>query len=447
MKLVFFSTFMVLCLAIIALPVIAQDIVYLPLVNSQGLSQASTNTPSLTPTPTNRTVQTVTSTSTEISTLSSTTTVTPISTPSPTFTVTPIPTSASTFTTTPTATTTPCSILQGILQSDTTLVSGCNYNVTNNILVPAGITLSVPSDITLRFNPEIYMLVNGSLIVSGTVDAPSRFTGTDSLAWGGVKIQQSDGLIPSVNSINHLVIEYAQGAPSIETRSALYIGYAKASISNVTFQYNASPFYLRGDRGYGPVSIRNSEVMSNTLGAVLMYPDSSIDKVIFSNNNISEDYSAVLTVCQTSYIRNSSFLNNTTAAIRTTGCNSPTLIENNVIAGNDGVIVVALSNPTVTLNSNDIYNNRKLKQPNNNSLDALIYTDCGLNITNNNIYGNTALHVMHSKSNNCESAPIDATSNWWGTTITSEIGSLIYDYDDDFTLGKIIYEPFSIKPN
>jgi len=319
--------------------------------------------------------------------------------------------------------------------------------VTNNVLVPAGITLSVPSDITLRFNPEIYLLVNGSLIVSGTADAPSRFTGTNSLAWGGVKIQQSDDLIPSVNSLNYLVIEYAQGAPSIQTGSALYISYAKASISNVTFQYNTSPFYLRGERGYGPVSVRNSKVISNTRGAVLMYPDSSIDEVVFSNNSINEDYSAVLTVCQTSYIRNSSFLNNTTAAIRTTGCNSPTLIENNVIAGNDGVIVVTLSNPTITLNSNDIYNNRKLKQPNNDSIDALIYTDCGLTITNNNIYSNTALHAMRSKSNNCDSAPIDATNNWWGTVITSEIDSLIYDYDDDFTLGKIMYEPFSIEPN
>lgn len=54
---------------------------------------------------------------------------------------------------------------------------------------------------------------------------------------------------------------------------------------------------------------------------------------------------------------------------------------------------------------------------------------------------------MRSKSNNCDGAPIDATNNWWGTVITSEIDSLIYDYDDDFTLGKIMYEPFSIEPN
>jgi hypothetical protein len=42
---------------------------------------------------------------------------------------------------------------------------------------------------------------------------------------------------------------------------------------------------------------------------------------------------------------------------------------------------------------------------------------------------------------------IDATNNWWGTTNTVQIDDAIYDYTDDFNLGKVTYEPFLNAPN
>jgi hypothetical protein len=44
---------------------------------------------------------------------------------------------------------------------------------------------------------------------------------------------------------------------------------------------------------------------------------------------------------------------------------------------------------------------------------------------------------------------IDISNNWWGTTNQAEINAAIYDYYDDFTLGKVNYSPFltSIEPN
>jgi hypothetical protein len=43
----------------------------------------------------------------------------------------------------------------------------------------------------------------------------------------------------------------------------------------------------------------------------------------------------------------------------------------------------------------------------------------------------------------------DFTNNWWGTTNFSEINESIYDYYDDFNLGKVIYKPFltSLSPD
>ena len=38
---------------------------------------------------------------------------------------------------------------------------------------------------------------------------------------------------------------------------------------------------------------------------------------------------------------------------------------------------------------------------------------------------------------------VNAENNYWGTTADSEIQALIYDFDDDFELGEIDYQPFS----
>jgi heme-binding NEAT domain protein len=42
---------------------------------------------------------------------------------------------------------------------------------------------------------------------------------------------------------------------------------------------------------------------------------------------------------------------------------------------------------------------------------------------------------------------INAANNWWGTTETATIDQKIYDYNDDFNLGKVNYTPFLTEPN
>jgi len=41
---------------------------------------------------------------------------------------------------------------------------------------------------------------------------------------------------------------------------------------------------------------------------------------------------------------------------------------------------------------------------------------------------------------------LDATNNWWGTTHTDSIDTRIWDYYDDLTLRKVLYEPFLTSP-
>ena len=51
-----------------------------------------------------------------------------------------------------------------------TIYNVCNpYFVTGNMLVKSGVTLTIQPGVTLIFNPDTYLRVNGTLIAEGTV--------------------------------------------------------------------------------------------------------------------------------------------------------------------------------------------------------------------------------------------------------------------------------------
>ena len=63
-------------------------------------------------------------------------------------------------------------------------------------------------------------------------------------------------------------------------------------------------------------------------------------------------------------------------------------------------------------------------------------------IQNNNIQDNSECAVYMEARNN-----FNVTNNWWGTTDTSAIEKSIYDFNEDFNLGKITFVPFLTEPN
>jgi hypothetical protein len=59
----------------------------------------------------------------------------------------------------------------------------------------------------------------------------------------------------------------------------------------------------------------------------------------------------------------------------------------------------------------------------------------------NNIQNN--INNIHYTS----SADANATYNWWGTTDVAAINQTIYDYKNDFTLGRVNFVPLLTAPN
>lgn len=110
-------------------------------------------------------------------------------------------------------------------------------------------------------------------------------------------------------------------------------------------------------------------------------------------------------------------------------------LVNNSFAGillsdNKNVII----NKLITIKENTIINNE---------IGISITDKFSPNIINNNIYENNE----SIKLSLFASRDVNATNNWWGTTDKTVIDQKIYDFYDDFNLGKVNYVPFLTAPN
>jgi len=97
----------------------------------------------------------------------------------------------------------------GTLTEDTTLwPSSRPYPITENIIVPAGVTLTIEPGATLQFHTDRYLRVDegGRLLAEGTEAQPIVFTREGSSYWGGILLYRTQ----ADNRISHAVIEYTR---------------------------------------------------------------------------------------------------------------------------------------------------------------------------------------------------------------------------------------------
>jgi hypothetical protein len=110
------------------------------------------------------------------------------------------------------------------------------------------------------------------------------------------------------------------------------------------------------------------------------------------------------------------------------------VISNNLISNNSkGITLVC---PTATIRGNTIINNEfgiSIVKISENSVPT---------IQNNNIYANSQYNLRLGASND-----INANPNWWGSTNSTVIDQGIYDYNDDFQVGKVNFVPILNEAN
>ncbi|MEO6476065.1 MAG: lamin tail domain-containing protein [Luteolibacter sp.] len=96
-------------------------------------------------------------------------------------------------------------VIGGTLASNTTLTTGTVYTLSGDLIVPAGITLTIPAGVVIHMPPLRNIRVQGVMNINGTAGQPVSITGRNGGRWGGISFEDGSG--PS--NLAHLIVRGA----------------------------------------------------------------------------------------------------------------------------------------------------------------------------------------------------------------------------------------------
>jgi hypothetical protein len=321
--------------------------------------------------------------------------------------------------------------VSGIITSDTTWTKvNSPYILTGPVGVGKGVTLTI----------EAGVVVNGSGIeVEGTLRA--RGNSADKIYFNNMQIifttastswneQTSSGsIIENTIFQGSTEISINNTSPKINSNHIhgnIIVGYEGAPI--ISNNIIDADYYIAIQTGSGSTIILNNTITShvrNYNGIV------ASDSAVISNNTVlgnNDEKGVGIKSGSRSYVSN-----NVISGFQTGIYAGDSEIERNLIVKNyygidwgygDSVI----RNNTIANNSVGIFSQGITSS-------TIIY---------NNIQGNSIYNIeLHSY----ETADVNATYNWWGTTDTQLINQTIHDSKNDFHLGTVTFIPFLTAQN
>jgi|GEM_PF-5977150 len=256
------------------------------------------------------------------------------------------------------------------------------YIITSNLTVDTGKKLVLMPGTVLQFASGMGLIINGELHISG--DAITQVTLTSTTltpgSWTGIIINSDN------SEIDWAVIEYA--VTGIEIGS----GSSNTSITNSMIQNNSNRGIFFN---YGSGVVSNNTISNNRDGIYVFNASPLI-----SLNNIYNNRTGIYLDNASSQITGNIVDSNAWYGIDMRAASNPEIHTGNVIKNNGiGLIIrgTVSGKPRPIINGNEIYNN---------------ITD---NISTGGYTNNGTDHF------------IDATGNWWGTTVVSDIAASIHD--------------------
>jgi hypothetical protein len=343
--------------------------------------------------------------------------------------------------------------VNGIITKDTTWTQANSpYNLTGNVLINSGTTVTVEAGATLNLN-GYYIRVNGSLIVQQGVSINMQNAAT---------IQVNGVLSAKGTSVNPILVN---GSPEIFHIQPVY--------SSIIFSVNSA--------GWDSQAVSGSIIEYTVLKTTTVTVSSSIkvDKCTFTNSGLnimggSPSITNTVLGEGITFTGGTPLISNNTINSSVTcngvepkiGNGNSAIIQNNVISGippgysaivitghSLGCNIIIEGNLIMTSLYPQSYGididfgdnvNASLNIVDNTIINNAVGIYIRSNVTQlsgNNIYNNT-LNVKLGQSNS-----VDCTNNWWGTTNQQTINQTIYDFKDDFNLGIVNFIPFLTAPN
>ncbi len=350
--------------------------------------------------------------------------------------------------------------ISGVIDEDTAW-GGYRYIVVGNVLVAAGVTLTIEPGTEILFNEEKYLQVDGCLEAIGTEDdmilfssnSPDQAPGD----WGYIKFTDLSidaEFNTSGNYVSGSVIKYSE----IELGTGIWAYYASPYIAYNFIHDN----YMEDSPCYSSVFLDTS---------------SSVVEHNFIVSNLEGWGGIYLFCCSEARVSHNVIESNYTAGSMSAGIGlescSSVEVNRNTIRGNGALSPGNLGAGIMVRNSEEhsvshiAYNTIDNGSPPGGIgiyFDSFTSSEQCMNntimhnqggilvryatpvISHNNIINNRQSSDQYEIDQWIPSFDINALNNYWGTTDSNLISEYIRDYYDDFSLGKVSYEPFETTP-
>lgn len=151
-------------------------------------------------------------------------------------------------------------VVGGVVLADTTWTAdGAPYVIAEDLVVPAGVTLTMGSGVTVQLAAGRHVRVQGVLRVEGSPDHPVRWEGRDGERWGGLSFEDPSG----TSTMRHLVVRGAtRGADPVEYPYAISGLNASLVMEHLDVEQCDGPIFCRG----GEVILRHSRLQMAITG-------------------------------------------------------------------------------------------------------------------------------------------------------------------------------------
>ncbi|UCH89619.1 MAG: PQQ-binding-like beta-propeller repeat protein [Thermoplasmata archaeon] len=334
--------------------------------------------------------------------------------------------------------------ISGIISSNTTWTAANSpYIITGNTLIEENVNLTVQAGVTVKFDPDYYLMIDGSIYAVGTEPSKIKFTSNKTSPSPGDWLDFRFTTKSTKSIFKYCIIEYS-------TR-VIYSDGVDIDILNCIIRENDN---MGTQMKNGNHIISNNLFTDNVEGIRIKY---SPTEVIISNNIFRNNSEwGVLVEDAPCRIFNNQFLDNVKGGAK--GMVDNARIYDNLFSGNyiglsledeDGSIYnnIMKDNSGYGVELSGFYGKVEYNNVTGNGYGFFVdkhgygYPVNG-SINNNNIFLNT----LNSVYVNNYDKDVDFKNNWWGTNDTAKINNSIYDYYDDFALGKVIYNPILRSP-
>lgn len=338
--------------------------------------------------------------------------------------------------------------VSGNITTDTvwTLASS-PYIVKDTVQVLQGAKLTIEPGVVVKFYKGTGLNIDGEFIAEGTRDSMITFTSYDpAQGWGNIKF------------FEHAVsAEFDKDNNYVHGSKIRYCKIEKGGGNEGNDDYIEAMVAAR----YPRLFIDHNIIEKNGAMAIWFFENSGsviTNNIVRNNLTSGDDHREIIYSASGGniFIGNIIEDNGGWFSLRVGG--DANIVKNNIIRNNNNGLSYESKSGIVSGNSidhnieiglnirgdRDWYSEISSNKISNNSIGIKVVEnysgdyDGGVSLTNNNIFDNSDYNILLSN----HSKDVNANYNYWGFVDHSIIEANIYDYYDDISLGRVLYEPF-----